>query len=35
MGAQWKQKGRVAAVASIYRDCDSLVEEVTMEEAPA
>jgi len=32
---RYKQKGRVVAVASIYRDCDSLVEEVTMEEAPA
>jgi hypothetical protein len=32
---RYKQKGRVVAVASIYRDRDSLVEEVTMEEAPA
>ena len=32
---RYKQKGRVVAVASIYRDRDSLVEELAMEQAPA
>ena len=32
---RYKRKGRVLAVASIYRDSDSLMEEVAMEREPA
>jgi len=32
---RYKQNGRVLAVASIYRDSDSLIEEVAMEREPA
>jgi NADPH-dependent 2,4-dienoyl-CoA reductase/sulfur reductase-like enzyme len=32
---RYKQKGRVLAVASIYRDSDSLMEEAAMEREPA
>jgi NADPH-dependent 2,4-dienoyl-CoA reductase/sulfur reductase-like enzyme len=32
---RYKQNGRVLAVASIYRDSDSLMEEIAMERQPA